>query len=103
MQLPDGEPPFGPWRVRPIADVLDGLGRPALLAVDGRSGSGKTTVARRVARDGAEKEAFWHEWEAAERPFLAAEQPWEGADVVVAGAPELPHDPATELVVADRS
>ena len=58
--------------------------------------------ARGLARDGggAAQEAFWHEWEAAERPFLAAERPWERADVVVDGATALPHDPATELVVA---
>jgi ABC-type dipeptide/oligopeptide/nickel transport system ATPase subunit len=48
VELPDGEPPFGPWQVRPIDDLLDDLGRPALLAVDGRSGSGKTTVTRRI-------------------------------------------------------
>ena len=232
MHLPDGESRFGPWRVRRIDDVLHGLlrgvggdvagdvlgdvvgdvlgdvldgvaGGPLLLAVDGRSGSGKTTVAGRiarrmpgaavvhtddiawyhamfdwsalitdgvlaplrrgagiafrppewdergrpgavtvpagcplavvegvgigrrdlavffdalvwvqadravawargVARDGGspEQAAFWHEWEAEERPFLAAERPWERADLVVDGAPALPHDPATELVVA---
>jgi hypothetical protein len=78
VQLPDGEPPFGPWRVRRIDDVLHDVlddvvgagfgdvvgdvvgdllgevvhdvdGRPPLLAVDGRSGSGKTTVATRIA------------------------------------------------------
>lgn len=219
VDLPDGEPGFGPWRARPVAGVLgdvlgDVLGHdvravrptPLLLAVDGRSGSGKTTVARRIldrvpgaavvhtddvawyhamfdwsalmadgvlaplrrgeavafrpppweararpgavtvpagcplvvvegvgigrrdlapffdglvwvqtdralawarglARDGGGpvQEAFWHEWEAAERPFLAAERPWERADAVVAGATALPHDPATELVVADRT
>jgi hypothetical protein len=217
VQHLDGEPRFGPWRVRRIDDLVRGLlpdlagtGRPPrrgplLLAVDGRSGSGKTTTARRVldrvpgaavvhtddvawyhamfdwagliaggvlapvrrgeavafrpppwdararpgavtvpagcplvvvegvgigrrdlaayfdglvwvqadratarsrgvARDGggAAEEAFWDEWEAAERPFLAAERPWERADAVVDGASALPHDPATELVVADR-
>jgi hypothetical protein len=208
VHLPDGEPLFGPWRVRRIddvlRDVLGGLpGGPALLAVDGRSGSGKTTVAERiaarvpgsaivhtddvawyhamfdwaslitegvlaplrrgeavayrpppwdargrpgavtvpagcalvvvegvgigrrdlagffdalvwvqadralarvrgVARDGGgrEQETFWDEWEAEERPFLAANRPWDRADVVVDGAPDLPYDPATELVVA---
>jgi hypothetical protein len=60
VELPDGEPRFGPWRVRPIDDVVRGAlqrvhadpgvpRRPALLAVDGRSGSGKTTVARHLA------------------------------------------------------
>ena len=59
---------------------------------------------RGLARDGgsAEQEAFWHEWEAEERPFLAAERPWERADVVVDGAPDVPHDPVTELVVGRR-
>jgi hypothetical protein len=210
VEPPDGEPRFGPWRVRRIDEVMRGVlgtrpGPPLLLAVDGRSGSGKTTVARRIvdrapgaaivhtddvawyhamfdwaelisdgvlaplrrgeavafrpppwdararpgavtvpagcplvvvegvgigrrdlapffdglvwvqtdralawarglARDGggAAQEAFWHEWEAAERPFLAAERPWERADAVVDGAPTLPHDPRTELAVADK-
>jgi hypothetical protein len=39
---------------------------------------------------------------AEERPFLAADRPWERAGLVVAGTPGLPHDPATELVVARR-
>jgi hypothetical protein len=51
VHLPDGEPSFGPWRVRNIGeDPAAGGGAPP-LAVDGRSGSGKTTVgpvARRV-------------------------------------------------------
>ena len=214
MELPDGEPRSGPWRARPVVDVLRAVlgvdevaaarSVPLLLAVDGRSGSGKTTVARRIldrvpgaavvhtddvawyhamfdwsslitegvlaplrrgepvafrpppwdararpgavtvpagrplvvvegvgigrrglapffdgllwvqtdralarvrgiARDGgdAAAEAFWDEWEAAERPFLAAERPWERADAIVDGAPTLPHEPATDLLVAD--
>jgi hypothetical protein len=213
MELLDGEPPFGPWRVRRTDDVLRaGLGlpdpprpTPFLLAVDGRSAGGKSSVAaaiaarvpgaavvhtddiawyhamfdwsalitdgvlapvrrggpvafrppeydargrpgavtvpagcplvvvegvgigrrdlapwfdalvwvqtdRAVARergrardgDGPAERAFWDEWEAEERPFLAAERPWERADVVVAGAPEVAYDRAAELVVADR-
>jgi hypothetical protein len=38
---------------------------------------------------------------AEERPFLAADRPWERARLVVAGTPPLGHDPRTELVVAD--
>ena len=213
MHLPDGEPRFGPWRARRIDDMLRDLfagphhtrTAPLLLAVDGRSGSGKTTVAERIlawvpgsavvhtddvawhhamfdwsalmsegvlaplrrgeevafrpppwdargrpgavsvpagcplvvvegvgigrrdlaaffdalvwvqtdralawarglARDGggSAQEAFWHEWEAEEQPFLAADRPWERADVVADGAPGLPHDPATEMVVAEH-
>ena len=60
--------------------------------------------ARGLARDGGDpaQEAFWHEWEAEEQPFLAADRPWDRADVVVDGAPRLPHDPATEMVVAEH-
>jgi len=44
-----GEPAAGPWRAIPAGDVLALLGRPRVLAVDGRSGGGKTTVSRRLA------------------------------------------------------
>ena len=203
MELLDGEPRFGPWRPRRIDDVLDDLGRPHVVAVDGRGGGGKTTAAERIAarvpgaavvhtddvawkhamfdwaelmaegvlrpvrrgeavafrppawdaqqrpgavvvpaacplvvvegvgigrrdladlvdalvwmhidldvarpraliRDGggAAEEAFWDEWQAEERPFLAADRPWERAGVVVDGAPSVPYDPVTELVVS---
>ena len=133
MSLLDGEPLFGPWRPRRIDDLLDDLGRPRIVAVDGRGGGGKTTAAERIAArvpgaavvhtddvawhhamfawaelmaDGVlrpvrREEAFWDEWQAEERPFLAADRPWERADVVVDGAPAVPYDPATELVVSD--
>jgi hypothetical protein len=40
-------------------------------------------------------------WMAEELPFIAARRPWEHADLIVAGTPTLPHDPRTEIVVAD--
>ncbi len=194
MELPEEEPSFEPTRTVPTeqfaAELLDRLprvfGRPAVVAVDGRSGSGKSTVARRLAalldgavvvgtddlawhhsffgwadllvdhvlvavhegravelrppawdvrgrtgavtvpagtrivivegvgaarheaaalvdvviwvqsdfeqakrrcltrdRDDPGAEAFWHEWMACELPFLAADRPWERADVVI--------------------
>ena len=57
MRLPPEEPAAGPWRVEPIADVAGRLtgrppapdGRPAILAVDGRGSSGKTSLSRRLA------------------------------------------------------
>jgi hypothetical protein len=199
-----GEPAAGPWQVAPAAQVLTLLGRPRVLAVDGRSGGGKTTVAHRLAatvpgatvlhtddvawyhaffdwadlmrdgilaplrrgepvayrppawdgrgregaitvpaccplvivegvgigrrelspyvdallwvqtdadearrrgleRDGADAAAFWAEWQAAEDPFQAEQRPWERAGLIVSGAPELPHDPLSELVVAPRA
>jgi hypothetical protein len=200
-RLYSGEPAAGPWQVVPTVEVLALLGRPRILAVDGRSGGGKTTVAeklaaavpgatvlhtddvawyhaffdwadlirhgilaplragedvayrppawdergrdgaitasaasplvivegvgigrrelsayvdallwvqtdadearlRGLARDGADAAGFWAEWQAAEDPFQAEQRPWERAGVVVSGAPELPHDPLRELVVA---
>ena len=53
MKLGPGEPLAGPWQVTPIRDLVRLLfdpdrthdGRPWILAVDGRSGSGKSTVA----------------------------------------------------------
>jgi hypothetical protein len=37
-----------------------------------------------------------------ELPFLVADRPWERADHIVSGGSEVPYDPASELVVADR-
>jgi hypothetical protein len=200
-RLYSGEPAAGPWQVVPTVEVLALLGRPRILAVDGRSGGGKTTVAeklaaavpgatvlhtddvawyhaffdwadlmrdgilaplragrdvayrppawdergrdgaimasatsplvivegvgigrrelaeyvdallwvqtdedearrRGLARDGAHHASFWAEWQAAEDPFQAEQRPWERAGVVVSGAPDVPHDPLGELVVA---
>jgi hypothetical protein len=56
MSLGPGEPAAGPWQVRPLADLLHMVltaageppGRPRVVAVDGRSAGGKTTIANRV-------------------------------------------------------
>jgi hypothetical protein len=57
MRLQPGEPAAGPWRVEPLTRVIEALldrtgpitGRPVVVAaVDGRSSSGKSTLARRV-------------------------------------------------------
>lgn len=49
MRLYAGEPAAGPWRAVPAVEVHATLGRPRVLAVDGRSGGGKTTVANLLA------------------------------------------------------
>ena len=208
MRLPDGEPEAGPWRVCALADVAawllgvvgEPVGRPAVVAVDGRSANGKSTFAARLAaavpgttvvhtddvawyvsffgwedllvdgvlvpahrgeavafrppvwderarpgaievpagarllvvegvgsgrrafspwldavvwvqsdrpeaeRRGIERDGgdvgFWEEWEAEERPFLAADRPWERAVLAVCGTPALLCDPDREVVVA---
>jgi len=56
MTLGEGEPAAGPWQVVALAEFVrmlcprDGApaGRPWVLAVDGRSGSGKTSLADRI-------------------------------------------------------
>ena len=73
--LGQGEPPLGPWRVERLANVVDLVrkhvgtpdGRAPVLAVDGRSSSGKTSLARRIqqAIPGAttihtDDVAWWH-------------------------------------------
>ena len=40
-----------------------------------------------LGRDRAEAVAFWDEWMAHEGPFLAADRPWERADVVICSTP----------------
>ena len=58
MSLGQGEPPAGPWRVESVAGLvrllLDAAGeppdRPRIVAVDGRSAGGKTTLAELLHR-----------------------------------------------------
>ena len=199
------EPAAGPWRIERIIDLVEQLAdrtpqrrtaqRPLVIAIDGRSSSGKTTLAARFARVvpatatvHTDDIAWWHSrfgwtdlaehalatvrsgealsfrppawiergregaivvpsniqvllfegvgasrdelahlldarlwvqsdmgeidrrnaarvgddgWLAEELPWIAEHRPWEHADVVIAGTPTLPHDPRTEIVVAD--
>ena len=77
LQLAPEEPEAGPWRAKPITVVIDSLTRPGrsrntgdrtvVLAVDGRSSSGKTTLATRMQSTVAESAvvhtddiAWWH-------------------------------------------
>jgi hypothetical protein len=58
---------------------------------------------RGIERDGGDAAAvsFWHLWMAEELPFMARERPWTRANVIVAGTPRVPHDPANEVVIAE--
>jgi pantothenate kinase len=53
-------------------------------------------------RAGETSPADHRAWLAEEDPFLLADRAWERATVIVAGTPELPHDPDTAVPVADR-
>ena len=57
---------------------------------------------RGIERDGGDEAAvsFWHLWMAEELPFMVQERPWERAAFIVAGTPLLPHDPASQVVIA---
>lgn len=57
---------------------------------------------RGIARDGGDAEAiaFWEKWMAEEFPFLADQRPWERANIIVSGTPELEHDPTSHIVIA---
>jgi len=41
-------------------------------------------------------------WMAEEVPFLSVQRPWERADLIVCGTPEISFDPVAELVVSSR-
>jgi hypothetical protein len=75
MVVGEGEPAAGPWRVERLTQfarflvsaVGASLGRPAIVALDGRSSSGKTTLAHRLEQSIAgavtvhtDDIAWWH-------------------------------------------
>lgn len=58
---------------------------------------------RGIERDGGDAAgvSFWHLWMAEELPFMARQRPWTRANVIAAGTPGVPHDPANEVVIAE--
>jgi hypothetical protein len=64
----------------------------------------RETERRNLARvgqpGGSRTVRHMREWMAEEIPFLAGERPWEHAALIACGTPQVPFDPATELVVA---
>lgn len=56
---------------------------------------------RGIARDGDTEATrrLWTEWLREENLFLAAQQPWQRATVIVNGTPEIAHDPQHEVVI----
>ena len=57
---------------------------------------------RLLARDGDSPEMLEHvaNWLVEELPFLAREQPWARATMIVGGPAQIDHDPDTEVVIA---
>ena len=64
----------------------------------------RETERRNLARvgqpDGLPTEQDQREWMAEEIPFQAGQRPWERADLIICGTPQIPFDPATELIIA---
>jgi len=59
---------------------------------------------RGIAREGGSRQAtdFWWEWDREEQPFLADDRPWERADALICGTPQMSgvsYDPALEIIV----
>ncbi|MFC4587706.1 hypothetical protein [Sphaerisporangium corydalis] len=130
MRLHPGEPEATGWRpmsvpgaVRHLLAASPGVtGRPRVIAIDGRGGAGKTTLAGRLraavpgsaivhlgeqerllaARDGESPEQLAHvaRWLLEEVPLLSRERPWARATMIVAGPAPAGHDPGTGLLVA---
>jgi hypothetical protein len=102
-----------PWDARGRGGAITVSSAAPLLVVEG-VGAGRTAFApfldaliwvqtdrvvatrRGLDRDGGDVD-FWDEWEARERPFLAADRPWARADLVVSG-----QDVRHELVEVGR-
>jgi hypothetical protein len=106
-----------PWWPTLEADVLAPLaaGGPAVLLIEGISSSRRaiagrlaygiwlqvptgSRMARGITRDGPQAAADWDRYEAEETEFFSADPVWQRADLVVDGAPGVPHDPENEYV-----
>ena len=107
-----GSSTIGPARSRIPADVdivwVEGTGiireefAPWIDASIWMQGDLDEQERRLVARDGDSPAQRQHiaRWLAEELPLMLREQPWEKATIIVAGTPELDHDPDAEIVVA---
>lgn len=60
----------------------------------------RRNLARVGQAGGMPTEQNHRDWMAEEIPFQAGQRSWEHADLIVCGTPQIPFDPATELVVA---
>jgi uridine kinase len=96
------------WRdVRPDPIVvIEGVGA-ARSALRGRLAfaiwvetAADLRLARGIERDGEDLRGFWDSWIKAENAHYAADRTLGRADLIVDGAPALPHDPELEFIAA---
>ena len=95
--------------VRSPLIIIDGVGAgrreaarlvDALVWVQSDQREGERRSLARVGQPGGPQTARdLREWMAEEEHFLADQRPWDRADLVVAGTPQIPFDPRTELVI----
>jgi hypothetical protein len=79
-----------------VSDLID-----ALVWVQADQQEAERRSLARVGQPGGARTIGDHrEWMAEEEPFLAGQRTWERADMLVAGTPQVPFDPASEVVVA---
>jgi hypothetical protein len=87
--------------VQPEKDSLEAIATELVSSRSVRTWK-SSSAPRGLVRDGGDAEAIenWHAWMSEELPFLAADRPWERANIIVSGTPQLDHDPVNEVVVA---
>ena len=98
------------WTVVPPAPVvlLEGVTaaraaiRPELTLSVFLTAPPRLCLDRAVARDGAAIRAYLEEWQRGERRHFAADATADHVDLVVDGAPGVPHDPSTQFVTLRR-
>jgi uridine kinase len=90
--------------------VLEGVSASRRRVTDRLSGAvyvdapAVTRLARGLERDGQDALGLWETWMAEEDAWFAKDRPWERADLLVDGTPdlsELPHDPAVAFVASE--
>jgi uridine kinase len=94
------------WRVVPVPDVLivEGVtssraaARPYLRLSVFVTADRDLRLARGIARDGEKLRSDWVRWMAEEERHFLSDQTCRHADIIVDGAPDVPHDPEREYV-----
>jgi hypothetical protein len=81
------------------SEVSDLIGALVWIQADQQEAE-RRSLARVGQPGGARTVGDHREWMAEEHPFLTGQRPWERADLLVSGTPQIPFDQARELVIA---
>jgi hypothetical protein len=80
---------------REVAGLIDAL----VWVQSDEAETRRRSLARIGAPGGPRSATALREWMAEEGPFIAGERPWERADLIICGTPDISYDPATEIVI----